>query len=503
MSNWSGGYVTDVDYIAGFYAEQSPHLLAAACLVSGIAVDVDLAAPGCHFLELGCGRGRNAMAAAAGNPHWRVTAIDFNPAAIAEARTIAAECGLDNVTFIEADLASFHSSPEAAALPPVDVVSMHGVWSWVPPAVRDGIVRLLDGKLRAGGLVHVSYNVLPGLQGALGMQRLLRGAGQVLARTSDQQAVAGLAVVRELVAAEAMHVADPKVVTELLSTLSDVPVAYLAHEYMNATWAPCFHGDVADALAPARLDYACSPRIAENFPALMMTEAQRAIHDRFDDPRLRELIKDMCAPRGLRHDIYVRGLRRLTPTAQSRALRALWIATTVPAAKFIYRIDMPAGTATLGEAFYGPVVRALAAGPARVGDLLQLPELEGRRDNPAELTGMLLGTLQAAVVPSPQAGPEPRQMAFNSGIARHSVQLDQLGRAAVAASTRLGGGMACRAVELFLIERINATGGGIDPGIWATELGPDLPEEEHARLRSLLITVLEERLPVWRGAGLV
>src|SRR5260370_29732515 len=99
MSGWSGGYVTDVDYIPGYYAEQSPHLLATACLVSGIAVDIDLGADGLHFMELGCGRGRNAMMAAAGNPRWRVTALDFNPAAIAEARAIAAAAGLDNITF--------------------------------------------------------------------------------------------------------------------------------------------------------------------------------------------------------------------------------------------------------------------------------------------------------------------------------------------------------------------------------------------------------------------
>lgn len=503
MSVWSGGYVTDVDYIAGYYAEQSPHLIAAACLVSGLAVDIDLNAAGFHFLELGCGRGRNAMMAAASNPGWRVTALDFNAAAIAEARSIAAAAGLDNITFIEADLADFHASPEAAALAPVDVVSLHGVWSWVPLPVRDGIVRLLDAKLRAGGLAHVSYNVLPALQGALGMQRLLRTAGQALATRSDRQATAGLGVVRELAAAEAMHLAGPKVVGELLGMLDDAPVTYLAHEYMNATWYPCFHADVADALAPARLDYACSPRIPENFPTLMLTDAQRAIHDRFEDGRLRELIKDMCAPRGLRHDVYVRGARRLSTRDQDRALRALTMTLTVPVARFIYKLDMPAGLAALGEDYYGPVVQALGQGPAQVGDLLRLPDLAGRSDNPAELVGMMVGTMQAAIVPRPEAAADARLTAFNAHMARAGVQLDQLNKPMVAASTRIGGGLPCRAVELFLIERIGATGGGVDPGIWAAELGPELPPDEQARLRGLFITVLEERLPVWRYAGLV
>ena len=58
------------------------------------------------YLELGCGQGFGALILAASNPHWTVTAIDFNPAHIAAARAWAAQAGIDNVSFLEADLST-------------------------------------------------------------------------------------------------------------------------------------------------------------------------------------------------------------------------------------------------------------------------------------------------------------------------------------------------------------------------------------------------------------
>ena len=80
---------------------------------------------------------------------------------------------------------------------------MHGLWSWVPPAVRAGIVRLLGDKVEPGGVVHLSYNALPAWGPALGMQRLLHDAGRRLGARSDQQATEGLKLVQELHSAEA------------------------------------------------------------------------------------------------------------------------------------------------------------------------------------------------------------------------------------------------------------------------------------------------------------
>ena len=54
----------------------------------------------------------------------------------------------------------------------------------------------------------------------------------------------------------------------------------------------------------AKLDWVGSANLVENFPELTLTAEQRAVAQRFDDPLLRELVKDMCLDRSLRHDVY-------------------------------------------------------------------------------------------------------------------------------------------------------------------------------------------------------
>ena len=91
---------------------------------------------------------------------------------------------------------------------------------------------------------------------------------------------------------------------------------------------------------------------------------------RFDDPLLRELVKDMCLDRSLRHDVFVRGARRLNPAARDAALMDVRLALNISPEEMPFEADMPAGRAALNRGFYGPITEAMAAGPRRVGDLL-------------------------------------------------------------------------------------------------------------------------------------
>ena len=500
--NWAGGYVTDVSYTAGYYVEQSPHLLALSAAVSGAVTDVGEHIDDLVYVELGCGRGMNALIQAVANPGWQVVAVDFTPAAIAEARALAREVGIDNVTFVEADLATLAEDPAAALIPEADVVSLHGVWSWVPMEVRAGIVRLMKAKVKPGGLVHLSYNALPALQNVLGMQRVMREAGLRLAERSDRQAVAGLAVVRDLVAGDALNLRNHPV-GELLQRLEGLPHEYLAHEYMNGTWAPVFHADVAGALAEAKLDFIGSARPPENFPDLMMTEPQRKVYDRFEDRLMQELVKDLCSGRGLRHDIFARGHRPLSPAGRARAMMDMTLALTVAPEKFIYSLTLPAGQATLNAPFYGTVVEALAGGPRAVGELVGLPGLDGAQRDPTELVAMLVGTGQAIMLPRPTALADARTRRFNRLVGQRAMQGGRIDAPAAVAVPRLGGGLGCRAVDVFLMDRMAEAGGAVDPDIWIAELGAATTAEDHARLRARLTELAQERAPLWRRLGML
>ncbi len=504
MSDWGAGYITDIPYMPGYYPQQSPWHLAVCGTLCGFDVAMPRPDDVLHYLELGCGLGLGAMMLAAGNPTWRITAIDFNPSHIAKARRMAAEAGLANIEFIEGDFSTLADDPVAmAAIPAADVVSMHGVWSWVAMPVRAGIVRLLKARVRSGGIVHLSYNTLPAWQGGIGLQRLVREVGERKPGRSDTQVAAGLAAAKALLEADAKHLRLSPLAAGMIDRLPKMAPEYLAHELMNRAWAPCFHADVAADLGEARLDWVGSAHITENFPELMLDEKQRTLRDEYNDPLLRELITDICVERTFRSDIFVRGAARISSVARDRALGGVTVGLAVDPDKFSYQMNVSVGQVTMNEAFYGAVVRKLAGGPCRLGELVSLPELDGHSRNPAELASMLIGSNQAEIVarPGEDAGPAARRI--NGVSARRyvdrSLPLDTI---AAVASARLGGGLRCSALELFLLDRIAAVGGWIDPAAWVAEFNPDMSPDDAAELRGVMIKLAENRRPAWRLSGL-
>ena len=503
MSTWGGGYITDIGYTSGYYRQQSPRHLALACLLGGVEPpDLSDDAP-LTYLELGCGQGYGALVQAASNPGWEIVAIDFNPAHIASARTLAAESRTTNVRFIEADLATLAEEPQFAAIPEADVVSLHGLWSWVGPAVRHGIVRLLGAKVRPGGIVHISYNALPGWQEALGLQRLVRETGLRQASRSDRQVQAGLELARALRSADAEHLRRSSLVSNMLDNKHRLPGGYLAHEYMNEHWSPCFHADVAASLAGAKLEWVSSAALLENFRELMLTEEQRAIQDRFDDPVMRELVKDIALPRGFRHDVFVRGARRLSEAARNEALGGVVLAPLFAPGDFKFEIDLPAGRASIGQAFYTPIVTALAEGPRSVAALLSLPHIAGAPNNPAELTGVLIGTEQALPVRSDFESSAKMSATFNDVVARVVAPDGAPDREMAFASAGLGNAVPCHALDLFVYRRLRETQKEPDPRGWAAELTGGQDADDATRLTEIFCSIVTHRLPVWRTLRLI
>ena len=99
----------------------------------------------------------------------------------------------------------------------------------------------------------------------------MREAAGGLASRSDRQAEEGLKLVRRCSAAEALQLIRSPWAMSLLERIGGMPAPYLAHEYMNDAWAPCFHADVAAALAEAKLEWVASANLIENFPDLTLS----------------------------------------------------------------------------------------------------------------------------------------------------------------------------------------------------------------------------------------
>jgi SAM-dependent methyltransferase len=110
-----------------------------------------------RVLELGCGNGANLIPMALVLPEGRFVGVDLAETPIQMAQALAEELGLRHCVFHHLDLSEL--TPEFGEF---DYIIAHGVYSWVPPAVRDKLLAVCGSLLAASGVAYVSYNTYPG-----------------------------------------------------------------------------------------------------------------------------------------------------------------------------------------------------------------------------------------------------------------------------------------------------------------------------------------------------
>jgi methyltransferase-like protein len=110
-----------------------------------------------RVLEIGCSDGGNLIPMAFGLPGSRFVGVDLAGSAIAAAEAQAAELELDNIEFEALDLREI-----GARHGEFDYIIAHGLYSWVPPEIRDRLMAICGERLTPRGICFISYNALPG-----------------------------------------------------------------------------------------------------------------------------------------------------------------------------------------------------------------------------------------------------------------------------------------------------------------------------------------------------
>jgi len=144
----------EVEYPARVFAQCHPDRLAVVGRLYGLkSAPVENA----RVLEMGCGDGLNLIASAIVLPGARFHGIDLSTTAIQRGRRMVRELGLKNVRLEARDVRSLVGGGGR-----YHYVIAHGVYSWVPPDVRDALLAAIRNALTANGIAFVSYSVYPG-----------------------------------------------------------------------------------------------------------------------------------------------------------------------------------------------------------------------------------------------------------------------------------------------------------------------------------------------------
>ena len=151
-----------------------------------------------RVLEIGCGDGEHLIAAASYLRRARFVGFDLSAEAIARGVAVARAAGVENVELLHRDVRDVR----AEGLGAFDYVIAHGVYSWVPEAIRADVLAVMRAALAPGGIGFVSVNALPGWSLRRALRALMREASADL----DDPAAkvrAALALVDEVAAAGA------------------------------------------------------------------------------------------------------------------------------------------------------------------------------------------------------------------------------------------------------------------------------------------------------------
>ena len=368
MEDWTQGYVSDVSYDYSFFPELAPVNIAFNLLDSRF---LPPSLEKVTYCELGCGQGFTTNVLAAANPQIQFWGIDFNPTHAAEAKRLAEAANLKNVHFCDQSFAEFL----AADTPKFDFITLHGVYSWISDENRRTMVDLLRQKLKFGGAVYLSHNTLPGWSAIMPLRELMVQYAGSTNDSSIQKVEKGLAFAKQLQTLKARYFQENPMIKQHLEEMQDDSRNYLAHEYFNNNWRPLYHFEVAQQLAEAKLTFATSADIDDQFHDFKLDKDQLNLLSEITDITLRQTIRDFLFNTRFRRDLYIKGSIKLPALEQVELLSNFRFALITEPENIEYEIDLVGRPIRLDEKIYQPLIAALAEHPQTLKELMKKPAL--------------------------------------------------------------------------------------------------------------------------------
>ena len=352
MTDWTEGYVAEIGYTHGYYAELGTKRVEMALLNAGLCPPKIEAA-----CELGFGQGLSAnIHAAASDVVWYGT--DFNPSQAIHAQTLAANGQSGAQLFNDA----FEEFANRHDLPAFDFIALHGIWSWVSDENRAAIVSFINKNLKPGGVVYISYNTLPGWSAFAPIRQLMTEhagtfgppGGEILEKID-----ASIDFVQRFMDLDSHYKRANPVLLEKITQLRDKPKEYLAHEYFNRDWRPMYFSDIHRELSEAKLSYAQSANFNEHLEAVNFTAEQLEMLQTAPREPFGELLKDFLLNRQFRKDYWVKGKIALSPLAQREALERVTVTVNSADEEAPRAIKTELGEVALQEQIYRPLYECL------------------------------------------------------------------------------------------------------------------------------------------------
>lgn len=372
MSQSLAGYISDVAYVRHFIDELIPSRLRLAAATGGVtpppADDFD-------YCEIGCAHGDTTAALAAAHPRARFLGVDIVGEHIASAKKLARDGALENVGFLENDFEALIDED----IGEFDLITAHGVLSWISPEKRSALGRFVSAKLKPGGLFYVSYNAMPGWSGVEPLRQLLLSPlGLAPGASTMDRARLGLHFAQTMSNAGAEYFARNPSANDMLATMTKVGLPYVVHEYLHDHWSPMYFARVAWELAERDLHFAGVVPLHQNFRDTAVPEALEKVFADATDRLTFESLKDFAINEFFRRDVYVKGRTSRHAAALDEFLDRTPFAAVAERFPESRTMKLPHRLLRLEAPIFEPLFQALREGAATIEELrASRPELAG------------------------------------------------------------------------------------------------------------------------------
>ncbi|CAG0933307.1 putative protein RP789 [Thermoflexales bacterium] len=273
----------EVPYPTTSHVFTHPDNLATAAVLLGLT---PVPVTHCRVLELGCAGGGNLIPLAVSLPHSEFVGVDASAVQIQDAQAAQAALALKNITFQQLDILDV-----TPAFGKFDYIIVHGIFSWVPTAVRDKILEICYQNLSPHGVAYVSYNTYPGwhMLGTIREMMLYHTRHTTEARMRIAKAREMLKFMTDSLTA-ASGLSNSKLVkayagflqseTEHIGSSTD---SYVYHEELEDVNDPIYFHEFAAWADRHHLQYLCEANFSDvflnDFPTEVMNELLKMARD--------------------------------------------------------------------------------------------------------------------------------------------------------------------------------------------------------------------------------
>lgn len=291
----------DLMYESGAFSQTAINNLEARARLMGLQ---PAPAANAKVLELGCSMGGNIITQALYYSDAEFTGIDLSGRQVAQGNAIIEKMGLENVRLEEKDILTVDES-----FGKFDYIIVHGIWSWVPDAVKDKIFSICRNNLTEHGIAYISYNVYPGWKRQEQLREIMYFAGRdVLEEPLEARTRKGLDALKAL--AEILENDKGLGGGGKLPAMQKIlhhNFYYIAHEYMEAFNDPIYVNGFIEWANRHRLAYIGDTDLHVSFVSWMAEHTrERILALAGDDYIAKEFYSDILSDRQFRRSLLCR-----------------------------------------------------------------------------------------------------------------------------------------------------------------------------------------------------